>query len=208
MIFLFGVLTVICVSGITDIHACLLVQQTGSFQRGALIKANTLYKELLAGRNNMIGNYTVNITWHYVDGESNKTRIYELGRQLYYGNWTSHYFDNETLPHPCDVIFFARTSTLLPSLLGGLKDNNLRLPVYPYATNGITAFMDNSVTPSVPLWDNVVVAETLCDKELVGILEWLHMEGAKTIFMLYEEGAGAYIDALVNSVRTDSAKYG
>lgn len=208
MIFLLCFLTVVCVSGITDIHACLLVQQTGSFNRENLMKANTLYKELLADRNNMIGIYPVNITWHYVDGESNKSRIYELGRQLYYGNWTSHFFDNGTLPHPCDVIFFARTSTLLPSLLGGLKDYNLRLPVYPYGTNGITAFMNSSVPPHVPLWDNVVVAETLCDKELVGVLEWLHMEGAKKIFLLWEPGAGAYIDSLVNSVRTDSAKYG
>jgi len=80
--------------------------------------------------------------------------------------------------------------------------------VYAYATNGIPAFMDLSVTPHVPLWDNVVTAETLCDQELVGVMNWLQIEGAKTVFLLYEADAGAYIDSLVESVRADSAKFG
>jgi hypothetical protein len=52
------------------------------------------------------------------------------------------------------------------------------------------------------------VAETLCDKELVGVMEWLQIEGAKTIFLLYELDAGAYIDSLVESIRADSLKFG
>merc|ERR550534_1401405 len=158
--------------------------------------------------NNTIGDYEVNITWHHVDGESNRTRIYELAKQLYFGNWTINYFKNDPHPHACDVIFFAWTSSLLPSLLYGLKDFGLRLPVYSYGTNGLTAFMNTSVTPWVPLWDNVVTAETMCDKEIVGILKWLNLEGAKTIFLLWESDAGAYIDSLVSGVRADSAKYG
>merc|ERR1719397_1184726 len=158
--------------------------------------------------NNTIGEYEVNITWHHIDGESNRTRIYELGEQLYFGNWTINYFKNDPHPHACDVIFFAWSSSLLPSLLNGLKDSGLRLPVYSYGTNGLTAYMNTSVTPYEPLWDNVVTAETMCDKEMVGILKWLNLEGAKTIFLLWESDAGAYIDSLVSGVRADSAKYG
>jgi len=194
------------VNAATDIHACVLAQLTGSFHRLRLMNAKTWYKELLAKNNNLIGNYPVNITWYHIDGQSNRTRIYELARQLYHGNWSSHN-KNEAGPHPCDVIFFARTSSLLPSLLSGLKDYNLRLPVYPYATNGITAFVNTSVTPHVPLWDNVVVSETLCDKEVIGIMDWLHQKGAKTIFFVHEANAGAYIDSLVASIREGCKKY-
>jgi hypothetical protein len=151
MIFLLGFIVVLCLSAITDIHACLLVQQTGPFRREALMKAKDLYIFMLSWEGNQIGDYPVNITWHHIDGESNRVRIYELARQLYYGNWTRNYFVNDPAPHSCDAIFFPRTSSLLPSLLSGLKDYNIRLPVYPYATNGVTAFMDLSVTPPAPL---------------------------------------------------------
>jgi len=204
VIFLFG-----CdYSVIIDVHVCMLLQQTGSFYRGVLMNSKRFYVDWLATTNNTIGEYEVNITWHHIDGESNRTRIYELAKQLYFGNWTINYFKNDPLPHACDVIFFGRTSSLLPSLLYGLKDFGLRLPVYAYATNGLTAFLNVSVTPHVPLWDNVVTGEKLCDQEMVGILKWLYLEGVKTIFLLWEPDAGAYIDALVLGVRADSAKYG
>jgi len=204
VIFLLG-----CVdSVIIDVHACMLVQKTGSFNKEALMNSKRFYVDWLETMNNTIGDYEVNITWHHVDGESNRTRIYELGEQLYFGNWTINYFKNDPHPHACDVIFFAWSSSLLPSLLNGLKDSGLRLPVYSYGTNGLTAYMNTSVTPYEPLWDNVVTAETMCDKEMVGILKWLNLEGAKTIFLLWESDAGAYIDSLVSGVRADSAKYG
>jgi len=208
MIVLLGFLLVMSVNAATDIHACILSQQTGSFHRSNLMNGKTLYNKLLAAQNNIIGDYPVNITWHHIDGESKRTRIYELARQLYYGNWSIQGLTNEAAPHPCDVIFFARTSSLLPSLLSGLKDYNLRVPVYPYAINGIKAFMNLSLTPHVPLWDNVVVAETMCDKELVGVMDWLHIEKVKTVFFIHEANAGAYIDSLVDSIRADAAKFG
>jgi len=82
VIFLFG-----CdYSVIIDVHVCMLLQQTGSFYRGVLMNSKRFYVDWLATTNNTIGEYEVNITWHHIDGESNRTRIYELAKQLYFGN--------------------------------------------------------------------------------------------------------------------------
>jgi len=202
---------------IMKLHVGVVTQDNvppGHYQYDTMIKALAMFKDWLAKKNNVIGNTTMEITWHMADGQQNKKELRKIGPALANGTWKDTYYTGSLVTHaysgteppmaPCDIIMIEAWSDIFPSFLEGLQEAGIRLPVYAAGASGKGVYVNDDGSEK---WNFVVHGLELADKSFASILQELYLHEARSVVLLEEANGGAWVTSVAGYVRTFSKDY-